>query len=161
MSLVLVDAGRVTVARKLQATNACLIVGSGDVAWGAVPPSVPLSATGILAPVALVRPRVKLYAIPDPAGQVETDDGSKWTISETPTAYLYLAYVMGFQDGPEETLREIAVTLDPVLDEEVLPGLEYVPWADVVSPGDLLGIERWPPTERIGTRLTVERVIAI
>lgn len=161
MSLVITDAGRATVAKKLQATNACLIVGTGDVAWGATPPAVPADAVGLLAPVAVVRPLVKSFVLPDAAGVIETDDGLKWTLSETPTPFLYLSYVLGFQDGPNETLREAAISLDPVFAAGVPPGLTYVPWASVTAPGDLLGIERWSPTERAGVRLTVDRVISI
>lgn len=159
--LTLVDVGRATIAKAIEATNIVLAIGSGDGAWGSSPPDVPLSATGLVAPLGIVRPTIKGYVVSDSGGSIVLDDGSKWSISVTPTANIYVQYVLGFSEASGSTLAEWALYLDPTFDGTVLVGQNYIPWAHVTSPGSLLGIERIPAEVHLGVQDTIERVISI
>jgi hypothetical protein len=161
MALTIVDAGRATLAKAIKDKNVMLAVGSGQAAWTQLSntPSLSGTETALVAPVAGVRPAVKDFVVPNAAGTIEAPDGSKWSISATPTKYLYLSFVLGFQDGPSEVLKELGLYLDPTYAAAVGAGQTYIPWASVTNAGNLLALERIAPLERAGVRQTIVKLI--
>lgn len=161
MSLTPVDAGRVAIAKILRAQDFGLAVGTGLEAWGATPPAVQASDAALAAPYAMARPVAMSYAEPDNDGLIVVADGTHWTATATPTGHLYLRFVLDYGDDAAETLREIGLYLGPTYDAGVGGGQSFVPWADVTAPGDLWAIERFPPRERAGVRLEIEKIINV
>lgn len=159
--LTLPDAGRITIASAIKLRTFALAVGSGDVAWGSTPPDVASNASALTAPIAMVRSSIVEFVTPNVAGTIEASDGSKWSVSVSPTKYLYLAFVLGFADGPSETLREIAVYLDPTIAGGIPGGQNYIPWASVTAPGSLFGLARFAPLARAGVRQTFGEIITL
>ena len=89
-----------------------------------------------------------------------TSTTPRWCIfSDAPTKFLYVSFVLGFQDDPDKTLREIAVYLDTEFAEDAPPGREYNSLSDVSKPGHMLLIGRTAPIERMGTRQTFSEVM--
>ncbi len=161
MTLIMVDAARVSVAKILAARSAFLAVGGGDAGWGATPASPATNTAALTDPIALVRASAVSYVVADAGGAIVQDDGSKWTVSGTPTADLLLQFVLDFADGAGETLREAALYLDATLAGGVPGGQTYIDWSDVTDPGALLGVERFAPISRAGLRLEFQRVISL
>lgn len=159
--LTIPDAGRIALAKSIKARTVMMAVGSGSVDWGLTPPDPDTTATALTAPLAIVRHRIKEFVRPDPAGAVMSSDGSTWTITATPTQYLYLSFTLGFTDGPDETLRECAIYLDPVIQVSVPNGQNYIPAASVTAFGDLLALKRFSPDVRAGVELTIGEIITL
>jgi hypothetical protein len=174
MPMTLSKSGRIALAEVLFARQLVLAVGAGDAAWGQSPPPLNGSETALVAPLALVRARSKHYLSPatgqaPPAsvpattvplelvnefGELEMSDGTVWVVSPVPTEHLYAVFVLGLHDGPTETLAEIAVHVDPVIDPSVPPGRSYIAWADLSQqgqgPGRFFGGRRFAPNPRAG-----------
>lgn len=157
--LTLPDTGRITIASAMRARTFMLAVGSGSSVWGDTPPDVAQSATALVAPVAMVRHSLIDFVTEAANGIIQASDGTRWSISATPSKYLYMAFVLGYADGPTEVLREFAIYSDPVLANTVPAGQTYIPWASVVSPGALFGMARFPPLERQGVHQTFGEII--
>lgn len=99
------------------------------------------------------------FAQPDPDGDIMAPSG-RYTLSATPTRYLYLRFPFAFADAASETLRECGVFLDT----ELVPGLpesqRYFEPADVADQGTLVVLERFPAFERNeNVRQTFETVL--
>jgi hypothetical protein len=182
MPITLAHSGRIALAEVMITRQLVLAVGSGDAAWGNNPPDLSGTETALIAPVALVRARSKHFLSPAPAlplpapstvlvellnddGVIEMSDFSTWVVSPTPTEHILAVFVLGLRDGPLETLREIAVHVDPVIDPAVPPGRNYIPWADVASaghsPGRYFGARRFRPKERNGARQWFAEMITL
>lgn len=158
--MTLLDQGRAAIAQALAQNTPCLAVGRGDSAW-TTPPDVALNATGLQTPIAMVRARFVQFVQPDAAGAITMADGTRWTVSIAATPYLHIGWKLEFSDGPEETLRELAVHLNPQFGAGVPPGRFYVAWSDVVAPGAILAAEHLAPLERAGNEDMIERIFYI
>lgn len=159
MSMTLPDAGRVTLAAAMQALDWTLAVGRGDPEWGEAPEIIVGTETALEDPYAMVRPSQCVFVAPDVNGAIELADSSKWSVSAEPTRYVYCAFVLGFADGPGETVRELAIYIGATFVEGTPPGATYLPWASVATPGDLLCLKRVAPIERAGVRHTFGEVL--
>lgn len=154
MRLVMPYAGRAALAAAVKSLPVTAAVGRGDGVWTDAPPDIPPTAAGLVDPFAMVRPRQVNFVATDPAGAIEAPDGTLWAVSETPTKYLYMEFVLGFADAPEHHLREYAIYLSSRFAPETPPGATFVPWEQVADPGQLLALKRFAPIERQGVRVT-------
>lgn len=158
--LVMVDSGRTTLAKRIYSSTICLAVGSGLSAWASPPADPAVTDSALAAPVAMVRSSAKSFVVPDSAsGTILMPDSSKWSISANPSKYLYVSFVLGFSDGAADVYKELGLYLDPTFTAGVPAGQNYVPWANVTAPGDLLALEHFLPIERTGVRATFSKIL--
>lgn len=96
------------------------------------------------------RRRANTVAFVQPAewGDIETPDGMKWAVAQAPTRYLYVKANFAFADAPNETIREVAIFINTVSDDEVPPGQLYLRPDEIADPGRLLLLDRLPPIIR-------------
>lgn len=83
------------------------------------------------------------FVVPDANGNVTTPDGSRWTISATPTRYLYVAVLFDFLEASTETIREVGIFVDTVPAAGVPQGQLYLTPDQVADPGYLLLLDRF------------------
>lgn len=129
-----------------------LAIGTGDEAWGETPPSVPLDAEGINAPLGFLRERERSFVLPSPDGELVTEGGLAWTHSLEPTRFLYVRFVLDFREAQPSRLRELAIYLDAEPKPEVPAGQNFVPVEDMLDNGHLYGLERFAVVIRDGSQ---------
>ena len=83
---------------------------------------------------------------------IEADDGSRWRLSNSPTQYLYVLFMLDFRDAETKVLREMALYLDTELVPDVPKGRSFIDIKQVRKPGHLLAMKRTPPIHRMGSR---------
>lgn len=118
--------------------------GSGSVGWGDTPPAEDVNAVALLAEVGRLEATAVEFVVPDVAGVIELNFGN-FTVSATPTRYLYLDFHFGFDDGAAETIREVAVFVGTTKEVGVPGGQVYLLPADVDESGSLLIVEHQAP----------------
>ncbi len=137
---ILADSGRIAVATAVMAQPIHLAWGNGDVAWDAVQVPESPSTSSLLAEVGRRKVTQALYCTPDPAGELVVTDG-RFTVSQTPTKYLYLRFAFDAADASDQTIRELAVYIGTVAKSSVPSGQDYLLPADIDDAGDLLVLE--------------------
>lgn len=157
--LSLIDAGRVTLTAAILQRNVCLALGSGSASWSTPPPDPAVGDTGLVAPIAMIRPSTKSFVSLSPTGTIEMSDGTKWNLSNAKTRFLFVQYVLQYSDGPTDQYRELAIYLDPTFAAGVPVGQNYIPWAQVTSPGDLLALERFNMIDGSGSKEFFGRIM--
>ncbi|QPC87143.1 hypothetical protein GA830_10610 [Mesorhizobium sp. NBSH29] len=143
--------GREVIASLLINQTFFLALGKGDPAWDTnlIPPSP--GATDLVDKVGVTRLRQIDYASPSETGEITMADGSQFTVSPTPTRYLYLWFKLDLPDAVPSTLRECGLYHGTVLGGAVPAGQFYVPGADVVAYGKLVHLDRYNSIVRDGT----------
>lgn len=143
--------GREVVAELFQAETFFLAIGNGDPAWDTEvsPPSA--ASTDLVAKVGVTRVRQSSFVVADPEGDITMSDGTRWTVSATPTRYVYLSFKLDLTDAQPETLREAGVFHDTQLAPAVPAGQFYIPHASVTDYGTLVHVDRFNSIVRDGT----------
>ena len=158
---VLTTVGRAALAAAVKARPLHLAWGTGDPAWDANPIPELLSATELLNELGRVEATVVGYATPDENGEIQVPTGT-FTASEAPTNYLHLHCDFGFDDAPNDALREAGLFMDSVIVEELPAGQRYFVPAELEDPGSLLALEYFPKVERSAlVRQSFEFVLVI
>ena len=150
MSSILTDNAGVVVASALQGRAFWLGVGSGVAAWGDAPPAPSVTTTALENELGRLRARNTAMVMPDATGAISLPDLSRWSISATPTKYLYVNFVLEFNEIPTETLREAAIFIDTTAKADVPAGRNFVAAADIADAGEIFTIERFAPLARNG-----------
>lgn len=159
---VFTQGGRVVLAQALYDVTMFLAVGEGDPAWDSEPqPTTPAEqeardtalsvATDLVAKVGVTRIREKFFVKPDNAGTILMGDGSTYSQSDVPTAYLYVRFQLDLPDAAGRTLRETGVFVGTQLGGAVPAGQQYIPGADVVNFGTMIEVDRFAPIVRDGS----------
>lgn len=104
--------------------------------------------TALVTEVGRRRANTVAFVLPAESGAIETPDGKSWTLSQTPTRYIYVTANFGFSDAPDATIREVAIFINTVSAEDVPPGQLYLTPEEIADPGRLLLIDRLPPIIR-------------
>ncbi|ELT50278.1 hypothetical protein [Brucella intermedia] len=154
--------GRVILAQALLLTEMFLAVGTGDPDWdSAPPPSTPeeeqqqytqlAALTDLTALVGLTRTRDKFFVKPDAAGTIPMSDGALYSRTDEPTPYIYVRFQLDLSDASGTTLREHGIFIGTTLAPDVLPGQMYIPSEKVVSFGQMVQVDRFPPIVRDGS----------
>jgi hypothetical protein len=139
---ILTTCGREVMAEQLVALTFLFALSRGDPSWDATwedpnPPSPPLSAIGVLDLVGYARATVQGFLVPDEAGLILSDTGTKYTVSETRTRWARVRLSVPAGTYPDETIREIGLFSSPTIDAGVPLGQTIIEPADVSDPGDL------------------------
>lgn len=156
---VLQEAGRIALAKAVAAQTIHIAWGSGLAAWDAAPVAEPTNATVLKAEIGRRKVTDVQYVKPDSKGTIELPNGSKYSVSATPTTYLMLRCTFDFADAAGQTIREIGVFFGTVVDAAVPAGQLYVTAAQVKTKGELYSLEYRPASVRSGSVRQVEEII--
>lgn len=116
--------------------------GNGDPAWDVTPVAEPVTATALIAEVGRRLATQVAYVVPDAGGAIVVDSGT-FSISGTPTAFLYVRANFDLTDSVGEVIREVAVFLSGTIDPGVPGGQTYFLPADVLTLGSLTILKRF------------------
>jgi len=160
MTLILPYVGSTTVIGAIDKTAIWLAVGRGDAAWGDAPAEPPLTDLGLADMIGMLRLTEKQFVTKDANGTIETNDEQKWAISNAPTRFLYVRYVLKVSEAVGNTIREWGIYLDPVMAGSVPIGQNFVDVADIQDVGEFLAFRRVAPIIHNGTlRNTIAEII--
>jgi hypothetical protein len=171
---VLTKGGRAAFVKAMKERPLFLAWGTGDPAWdadGAELPSL-VDATALTAEVGRRTAGLTAYAIPDengsiyipkgttPAGEVQA---ARYSISETPTPYLYVQVSYDFGDASGAQIRELALFMDSVPVDGLPPGQQYFTPSEIADPGLMMVVQIFtPPINRSpAIRQVIEYVMPI
>lgn len=95
------------------------------------------------------------FVVPDDNGNINTPGGQRWTISTTPTRYLYCSVLFDYLEAADQTIREVGIFVDSTRAAGVPEGQLYLTPDQVAEPGYLLLLDRFAgkvrsPSERQG-----------
>lgn len=143
--------GRTVIASLLKANTFYLGIGRGNAAWDGVP--VPPSAmdTDLVDKVGATKMRQISFASPSETGEISMADGSRFTISATPTRYLYVTFKLDLPDASGNLLRECGIFYGLQVQPGAPNGQFYFASAAVASWGQLIHTDRFNSISRDGT----------
>ncbi|UVF21368.1 hypothetical protein HPT29_009680 [Microvirga terrae] len=136
----LTDSGRSAVSIAILAQSIHLAWGNGDVAWDASQAPESSAASALIAEVGRRRVTQALYCKPDPGGELVVTEG-RFTVSQTPTKYLYLRFAFEFADAADQDIRELGVFIGTTVKSLVPANQHYLLPSDIELPGQLLVLE--------------------
>lgn len=136
--------GRAALAKAVLDKQASLFLawGSGSAGWDVTPVAADANTTSLTAEIGRARCSVASFVVPDAGGAVVTPSG-RYTVSATPTVYLYLKFDFNNEFPSGLSIREVGLFSDVTLDPAILPGQYYILPGDVVEAGYLLATERF------------------
>ncbi|EFF4796117.1 hypothetical protein IFY47_003345 [Salmonella enterica] len=107
---ILVENGRAAVATAIKGQPIYLAWGTGDQAWDAqsVRPSENPGAIALIAETGRRIVTQAMYCSEKVGGEIVVSNGA-FTVSASPTKYLYLRFAFDFKDGAQDTIRELGV----------------------------------------------------
>lgn len=138
---ILTNSGRAAAAAAIKAQSLYMAWGSGDVSWDTVPVPEPAEATALVNELGRRRVTQALFCLPDDNGELVVPTG-RFTVSATPTKYLYMRFSFDFSDASASTIREVAVFSGTVPDAGIPAGQDYLIPSEVQGPGLMLALER-------------------
>ena len=142
--------GRVATAELIAAQPIHIAWGTGDPAWDSAPEPEPTNANGLLSEVGRRTATQVGFVIPDENGSIETPQGN-FSLSATPTRWLYVRVVFAFADAADQHIREIAVFMGTQTDPALPAGQRYFTPDQLTGPGRLYLLDRSQNFERSGT----------
>lgn len=137
---ILTDSGRAAVANSIKAQPIHLAWGSGSVDWDVSQPPESIGTSTLLAEVGRRKVTQAMFCSPDPLGEIVVSEG-RFTISQTPTKFLYLRFAFDFLDAQDATIRELGVFVGTVAKSTTPAGQDYLLPDDIEDPGQLLVLE--------------------
>lgn len=147
---VLQDRGRTALARAVAAQSLYLAWGRGLPAWDAAPEAEPTDAAVLVDEIGRRLVTAVGYVVPDPVGDIELPDGSRYAASATPSKWLHVRWTFDFADAAGEPVRELGVFIGGSVVPGLPAGQRYFTPAQVAEPGDLYALERIPVFTRNG-----------
>lgn len=156
---ILTDSGRTAVALSIKNQPIHLAWGSGSSGWDTTPVPESITDTALVAEIGRKIITVSNYVTPDVAGAIVVPTG-RFSVSATPTRYLYCRFDYDYGDSSSATIRELGVFVGCTTNPALPGGQTYFAPSDIVSPGTMLVSERIPVFSRSPTsRPTFEFVI--
>ena len=157
---VLQDKGRTALARAIAAQSIFLAWGRGLPAWDAAPAAEPTTAAALVDEIGRRQVTAVQYVQPDAAGEIELPDGTRYTVSATPTKWLHVRWTFDCADAAGEDVRELGIFVGGTVVDGLPPGQRYFTAAQVATPGDLYCLEQLPKfTRNAGVRQVQEYVL--
>ena len=83
----------------------------------------------------------------------------RYSVSDTPTTFVYLRAAFGFDDAKGEDVREMGVFFGTQVATDVPPGQRWVLASQLTGKGELYTLERRPRILRSGSVRQVEEII--
>src|SRR3954454_9835801 len=98
----------------------------------------------------LTRMRRFIYVVPNPDGEIQMADSSKFAASEAPSRYLYLSFKLDPADAKNELIREAGLYWGTIFVVGTPTGQMYVEKPAVASWGKLIHLDRFNSIDRDG-----------
>jgi len=143
----LTKSGRIVIAESISLRAVHFAWGSGDGAWTTTVPAEDPEATTLISELGRRTADAVSFVLPDAAGSIVLPAGN-FTLSGSPTRYLYCRTKFAFADAPSSVIREMAVFVGSVMAGGLPVGQRYFVPADVSSPGRMLHLEHFQPIYR-------------
>ena len=158
--MVLVESGHTKLSEEMFSNDFRLAWGtlpSGS-GWADAPLPEDLNSTELILEVGRIVAQVKEYVIPDNAGVIDVD-GVKWSISATPTKFIYTKFVFEQEMNSSDSIYQLGVFTNTVPSV----GFEaetYLQPSNIADVGKLILLENQPVVFRnSATREIFEYVI--
>ena len=145
---VLQNQGRTALARAIASQSLYLAWGRGLPAWDANPEPEPTNATALVDEIGRRLATAVQYVVPDPMGEIELPDGSRYTTSPQPSKWLHVRWTFDYADAAGETVRELGIFVGGTTAAGLPAGQRYFTAAQVATSGDLYTLERLPKFTR-------------
>ena len=142
--------GREVVAQILLGQPFFLGLGHGDTNWDTAPESPSPMATDLLDKFGLTRMRRFIYVVPNPDGEIQMADVSKFAANEAPSRYLYLSFKLDPADAKGQLIREAGLHWGTEFVDGTPEGQMYLDKPAVASWGKLIHIDRSNSIDRDG-----------
>lgn len=156
---ILTKSGRVVIAESIASRPVHIAWGTGDGSW-TTPPGESIIATNLLNEVGRRLATVVGFVVPDVNGAIVMPNGTKFTLSGTPTSNLYVTAEFDFVDASSSVIREAAIMVGTEIVAGLPAGQKYFTPDQVTNPGRLLQIEYFEPIFRSpAVRETYQAVI--
>lgn len=156
----LTTSGRAGLAASVAARNIFLGLGSGSATWddSGAPPEV-ITTSALMAPIGFRKAAQVSFVVPATEGGVVLPSG-RYDLSATQTNYLYLRFILDFEDASTATIRETGILLDTVVNPALPAGQMFFGASEVTNPGTLYLLEYVPAIIRTpATRESFEFVL--
>lgn len=148
---ILQDAGRIALAKAIKAQNIHIAIGRGDAGWDTQTPqqiaaSTPSNATALVSEIGRRLATVQ-YVTPAPSGEIavfDPDTGStaRYSLSSTPTHYLWVRANFDRSEGQGEHVREIGLFIGAQTDTSLPAGQQWFTPDQLTSAGELYALAR-------------------
>jgi hypothetical protein len=158
--MVLTESGHVQLAKSMFNEDFRFAWGTldSDEEWGNNPPPEDINDTQLKIEVGRIKSQVKEYVIPDEDGVIEVDN-MKWSISESPTKYIYLKFVFDQSHNANDTIYQLGIFTNTVPEPDNVDD-EYLQPSQIADFGDLIYLRNQPALVRnSATRESYEFVI--
>lgn len=142
--------GRITTAELVAAQPIHIAWGTGNPAWDAAPEPEPINVSGLVAEIGRRTATQVGFVVPDEHGSIETPQGN-FSLSPTPTRWLYVRVVFAFGDAPDAHIRELGVFIGTQPVDGLPAGQRYFTPDQIANPGRLYLLDRSQNFERSGT----------
>ena len=143
--MILTDDGHIVLAEAMYAKDFYLTWGTLDSGQWTTPPREDNTIHNIIKPVGTIKAEVKEFVNLDVNGSIETDS-AKWSISGTPTRYLYLKFMFRQDNNPDDIIYQLGIHYNPQF--SVDPTTIFHNKDDVTDWGKLLLTENVAPIYR-------------
>lgn len=157
---ILTKSGRIVIAESIAARPVHIAWGTGDGSW-TTPPTESITSTSLLNEVGRRTATVVGFVVPDVNGTIVMPNGTKFTLSATPTSNLYVTAEFDFVDASSSVIREASVNIGTEIVAGLPAGQKYFTPDQVTNVGRMLQIEYFAPIYRSpAVRETFQAVIA-
>jgi hypothetical protein len=140
--------GRVALAELIYMNPVHLAWGIGDGVWTSTVPAETGSESGLISEIGRRTVTQIEYVVPDVAGAIVLPTGS-FSVSVTPTRYLYFRTDFDFSDAVGAAVREVGLFIRTVTIAGLPEGQKYFTPAQVADPGRLVYLKNYSPIYRL------------
>lgn len=140
---ILTTSGRTALAKALANETLHLAWGSGDAAWDETPELESIALTALVSEAGRRRSALVAYCVESETGDIIVPSGQFQSQLE-PAPNLYVRFNFDFEDAATAEIREAAIFMGTVTNPSLPSGQLYFVPNEVVDPGTLVAIERFP-----------------
>lgn len=114
--------------------------GQGSPLWDVTPVPEDINAAALLSEYGRRKASQVAYCVPNVAGDIEVP-GGRFSLSSTPTKYLYVRCSFSATDQPTGFIREVAVFVGTIPLGSVPVSQQYLSPSEIADPGTIVCIE--------------------
>lgn len=151
---ILLNKGRAAIAKTISEQPIHMAWGRGSVSWDVTTPPESVNAVGLTAEFGRRKATQVRFVVPDENGTILVPQG-KFSVSLTPTKYLYTLFSFDFNDSPTEVIREVGIFIGTVPKSSVPVGQAYLLPSEVENVGEPLVLEH---IQRIDRSVSVRQM---
>ena len=156
---VLQDRGRIALASAIAAQPLYFAWGRGLPEWDAATPPEPTNAAELVDEIGRRLVTAVQFVVPHAEGEIELPDGTRYTASAQPSKWLNLRWTFDYTDVAGEDVRELGVFIGGQMAPGLPPGQRYFLNSQVIDPGELYTLERFPVFNRSASTRQVEEFV--